>query len=261
MKKKNKNKGSASIEATISLTAFIFVVMAIYSIVNFCIVQQRIAYAINTTAKEMSQYSYFYHVLSLDTLDEKLKKDKKQAVDTYDTFSTLIDDANAEISKIDEGGENYLISIINNPEDSDINKLIADINKSKESIVEAVNNPKEFVKSMIALAGTGLDDKLKSTVTPLIVKGMARKHFGKNSAEANEYLKKLGVIDGYDGVNFNLSTMFTTKSPQNIEIVAVYNMNLTEIFPFDLKVTICQRATTRAWLGGDLKLQKENSTK
>jgi hypothetical protein len=33
----------------------VFVIMAIYMLINYCLVQAKVSYAINTTAKEMSQ--------------------------------------------------------------------------------------------------------------------------------------------------------------------------------------------------------------
>lgn len=57
-----KNRGERGvivIEATISLTAFMFALVMIMSMINICIVQARVSNAINLTAKELSQYSYY----------------------------------------------------------------------------------------------------------------------------------------------------------------------------------------------------------
>lgn len=55
LKKLHTESGSVTIEATISLSAFMFAIVTILTIVNICIAQARIAYAINTTAKEISE--------------------------------------------------------------------------------------------------------------------------------------------------------------------------------------------------------------
>ena len=44
---RKNEKGAASIEATISLTIFVFVIMAIYLLINYCLVQAKVSYAIN----------------------------------------------------------------------------------------------------------------------------------------------------------------------------------------------------------------------
>lgn len=60
IRKLKSESGSVTVEATISLSAFMFAIVTILTIINICIVQARVSYAINTTAKEISQYSYLY---------------------------------------------------------------------------------------------------------------------------------------------------------------------------------------------------------
>ena len=60
LKRIKSESGSVTIEATISLTAFMFAIVTLLTIVNICMIQARMSVAINTTAKELSQYSYLY---------------------------------------------------------------------------------------------------------------------------------------------------------------------------------------------------------
>ena len=60
------------------------------------------------------------------------------------------------------------------------------------------------------------------------------------------------MVDGFDGMNFNMTTMFEDGS-DDIKIVVYYNLDLASVLPFDLNVSICQQASTRAWLGGDME--------
>ena len=53
---RKRQEGIATVEAIISLTIFIFVFTAIYSIINLCLVQAKVQMALNTSAKEISQY-------------------------------------------------------------------------------------------------------------------------------------------------------------------------------------------------------------
>lgn len=255
-----KEKGSASIEATISLTFFIFVIMAVFMLINFCIVQAKVSYAINTTAKEMSQYSYFYHVLGLENADATLKDNKKQAVEAFENFSSVIGGAQKEKSEIDDTGmEEYLSKLISGEKDADIKNLSGEINTLSQNIGDAVNDPTKFMKSIAALAGEKFSNKVKKLIVVPLAKGMTRRHFGKSINEANTYLKGLGVVDGYDGLNFDMSTIFKDGG-KDVNIVACYQLDLASSFPFDLKVQICQRASTKAWLGGDLDTDSsENS--
>lgn len=69
-----KEKGAVAIEATLSLTFFMFLIVTLLSIVNLCIAQAKIGIALNQTAKEISQYIY-----SLTGFNE-IQKDMNAAV-------------------------------------------------------------------------------------------------------------------------------------------------------------------------------------
>ncbi|MBU3112346.1 TNT domain-containing protein [Clostridium lacusfryxellense] len=253
MKRLKTQRGSASIEATVSLTAFIFVIMAIYAIVNFCIVQAKMATAINSTAKEISQYSYMYHALGVQELDTKVTEGKKQALDAYDAISALIENPDVEAKAGTGDGTGDLAKVIDDkkiPVDGELAKM----QEAQSAISGAVKDPAAFVKSIGALGASVVIDKVKShLIAAPIAKGLSQRHFGETSAEANTYLENLGVVGGYDGVNFDMSTMLVSGNPQDIQIIVYYNIGMSSIFPVDLKITMCQRASARAWLGGDLE--------
>ena len=61
-------KGAIVIEATLSLTFFMFLIVMLLSIVNICIAQAKIAVALNETAKEISQYSYMYTLTGINEI-------------------------------------------------------------------------------------------------------------------------------------------------------------------------------------------------
>lgn len=250
---KKNEKGAASIEATISLTIFVFVIMAIYMLINYCLVQAKVSYAINTTAKEMSQYSYFYHVFGLDDLDAKLASGKTQAVDTFSSFNKLLGDSEAEIKEIEENPTDYFGSVLSGEKTEDLTEVYKQIQDVSANVSYVVNDPVEFMKSMASLAGEEVWEHVKSNVIAApLAKGMTRRHFGNSKESADAYLEGLGVVDGFDGMNFNMTTMFEDGS-DDIKIVVYYNLDLASVLPFDLNVSICQQASTRAWLGGDME--------
>lgn len=250
---RNKEKGAASIEATISLTIFVFVIMAIYMLINYCLVQAKVSYAINTTAKEMSQYSYFYHVFGLDDLDDKLANGKTQAVDTFSSFNKLLGDSEAEIKEIEKNPTDYFGSVLSGEKTEDLTEVYKQIQDVSANVSDVVNDPVEFMKSMASLAGEEVWEHVKSNVIAApLAKGMTRRHFGNSKESADACLEGLGVVDGFDGMNFNMTTMFEDGS-DDIKIVVYYNLDLASVLPFDLNVSICQQASTRAWLGGDME--------
>lgn len=250
---KKEENGAASIEATISLTVFIFVIMAIYMLINYCLVQARVNYAISTAAKEMSQYSYFYHVFGLEKVDKTLNSKKGQAVNALSSFSSLISGVSEEAGEISNDSSGYFDSVLSGEKTDDLVEVYKQIQDVSAVITEAIKDPMEFMKSMAALAGSEAWQYVKTNVIAApLAKGMTRRHFGDTQEQANTYLEGLGVENGFDGMNFNLSTLFENGS-SDIKIVVYYNLNLTTVLPFDLKLNMYQQAVSRGWLGGDIK--------
>lgn len=58
-------QGAIVVEATISLTAFMFLIVTILTVINICYAQAKIGVAVNTTAKKISEYSYLYNLTGL----------------------------------------------------------------------------------------------------------------------------------------------------------------------------------------------------
>ena len=50
------DSGAIVIEATVSLSVFMFAIVVVLSIVNICYAQMKMGVAVNQTAKELSQY-------------------------------------------------------------------------------------------------------------------------------------------------------------------------------------------------------------
>jgi len=67
-----QNKGSITIEATIGLTAYIFVIISVLSVINVCRAQMIVSAAVDATAKEMSQYAYFYDIIGIPEITGNL---------------------------------------------------------------------------------------------------------------------------------------------------------------------------------------------
>lgn len=262
-----KDRGSATIEATISLTLFIFVIMAIYILVNFCIVQQRVGYAINSSAKEMSQYAYFYHVAGLDKMQERLNNSAQDAIkksndgiDAVKDFSSLLqggsgggqsgadDPFTAAVKALTAPG-----TVINDEQ------LTGDIERLAGDVGDVASNPVAFAKSIVAMGGqAGITVATSHLIAAPLAKTMSAREFGGWN-QADQTLESMGVENGLRGMNFNLSTLFAPSTPDDINITVVYTLNLAKFTPFKLDVTLCQSAATKAWLGGDMDVAIKKS--
>lgn len=68
--KKTRNqqyeRGAIIVEATISLTAFIFVMFTLLSLIQIAYTQARISVALDAAAKEIAEYSHIYYATGLD---------------------------------------------------------------------------------------------------------------------------------------------------------------------------------------------------
>ena len=90
LKRIKGESGSVTIEATISLSAFMFAIVTLLTIVNICLVQARVAVAINTTAKELSQYSYLYSLTGFNKSEAELAQAAKDGTQDIDSIMSDI---------------------------------------------------------------------------------------------------------------------------------------------------------------------------
>ena len=88
-------RGSVTIEATIALTAFLFMFMMVYSVITITRAEAKIGFAINNVAKEISQYSYVYGMTGLNdkqkAMTEKGAEAKEKANETLKSISETFD--------------------------------------------------------------------------------------------------------------------------------------------------------------------------
>lgn len=273
--KLNKERGSATVEAIISFTGFLFVIFTILNVINFCRAQMLISNAVDTATKEITQYSYFYKMSGLQKFSEDIYANAEQSKtnlndvigtvgDLYSSIGTAVDNTAEHATNIQNAVEEGNVNL------DDVQNTLANIGtditnaetafRSVENAFNSVqDNPLLYMKSIIAIAGNESLDELKSHfIAAPLAKAFTVKHFGKTTAEANETLKNLGVVDGLDGMNFKMSTIFSSKkseSPkasEDVHIVVYYRLKIVQIFGWaTLEVPMCKESVARAWLGGD----------
>lgn len=270
----NRQKGSAAIEAILSFVGFLFVIFTILNIVNFCRVQTLISNAVDTAAKEMSQYSYFYEISGLSKFNKETQKlaDGGSAVlnevvgnvdNLYKSVNGAVKntiDRTTEITNAIEGGTADVDTIKGqlNGINSDVQGVETAMNLMSASVEGIMSNPILYLKSIVAVAGNEGLELLKShAIAAPLAKALTAKHFGSSMAEADRYLEELGVVDGLDGMNFKMSTIFATGTPDEIHIVVYYRLKINQILDWaELEAILSKDAVARAWLGGDNVTQK-----
>lgn len=270
--KTSNQRGSVSIEASIALTAFLFMFLMIYSIINICRAQAILGNALNNSAKEISQYSYLY---GLTGLDESFKTLAKNGNVAGDNVNELIGDVNETLNAIQSLGGTIADAKNTNLSDP---KSVADqwdnlvtaaedgtaaINSSagklKEDLTALSDDPKGL---MIGLARLFASKVIDAGVSHMIADPVARTLVKKNlkrseDDDPNSFLHDMGVYTAQSGKNayldsldFSDSTIFANGS-SDIILMVRYQVQLVPLLPIDQKITLVQSAATKGWLHGD----------
>ena len=255
LKKFKSEKASITIEATISLTAFAFLIITLLSVVNICIAQAKIGMAINSAAKEISHYSYLY---ALTGLAESHANIASSAAETEADINEVLGDVNTVFTEMQNLGSD----VKSNP--SDISGILEDakgLSSSSSNLKTSVENLAKDPKGvMFGLAQILANDGWNLAMSRLVAAPLSKVLVQKNLAtttdgDANAYLKFLGVVpDGkgsyIDGLDFSKSHLFVDGSNE-IKINVSYDIKIIALLPIDFKFHFNQTAVTHGWLCGD----------
>lgn len=227
--KKERQKGSITVEASLFIPMFLFAFMSIYSLVFFVRAQLVIQYAADQAAKEVAQYSYIL--------------EKTGILDSYQNLGQEASDFSQEMEKIKENLSEL---------DSAAQKIAAGQGtvQAGQGIYDTVENyarnPEEFINGALGSikisAWDGLSSYMVGTVAESCVVQQLATASGMEDVEA--YLKSLGV----SGLSYKNSSWCRNGS-NDIKIVVDYDVK--SHFPFfDLPskhYRVC--ASTRVWSG------------
>ena len=243
-----KEKGAIVVEATIALTAFIFAIFTILSIVNICFIQAKVGVSLNTAAKEISQYSYLYYAFGVDGLDSKLSEgteDSKQlAQDTIDGVGTFMDSLASAGSSAQSGDFDAMISAVESGADN-VDSLIT------QYADRLKDDPKGFIIGMGKMAGNELKEEAKVILAQILAKTFMQKNLMSDARDdPDAYLKRYKVVDGMDGLDFNYTTFLANGSSNEIQLVCTYDIQVIKLLGIDFNFKIRQCSKTTAWGNG-----------
>ncbi|GEM_PF-1174688 len=257
-----ENKGSLTVEASLALIVFIFAFLSILYLCKFARAQIVLQHAVNQIAKEISQYSYLTNKLGLKndkTKSEKMIKDTDKIISEASNLISLINSEKNELENIIDENKDYEINDyydaikIYKKYDDTGNKIKDSYTKIDSNINAFIGNAKEYLKDPKVLLN-GFVEIAKDEIADFAVSKyiaaplstiLIQKYLPSGQASADEYLLKLGVDRGIEGLNFDTSTIF--KNGSDIDITLMYNMSLKlPLFP---ERTLCFRvnASTLGW--------------
>lgn len=271
----NKEDGSVTIEATISLSAFMFAIVTILTIVNICLAQAKIAYAINTTAKEISQYSYLYSLTGLNDRQADIYNAGKNQTASVDNILKNVNETYNEIEKIAGTADQTNI----NTDDlagkwDEIKGSVDNIKNAGSSIkgdIESIaSDPKSLIFGIAKLASSEAFDLAKSRlIAAPISKALCKRHLvNEEGGDPEAFLKHLGVVPSasgsyVDGLDFSQSTLFPYGTDE-ITVNVSYDIKVVALL-IDFKFHFNQTARTNGWMAGEVSFKtaeqyKDNNT-
>lgn len=260
MRRKYRDEsGSVTIEATISLSAFMFAIVTLLTIVNICVVQARMSIAINATAKELSHYSYLYSLTGLQGAHAKIGEAAGQK---EEEFNDVLSDVNTVFSEIQNIGQ----TVREEPED--ISAMLNGIKTSydnaeaasgqlKEKLEELAKDPKGVAMGLVKIAANdGWNLVMSRLIAAPLAKGMCKKNLvAEQGGDVEAYLKGLNVVPAangsyIDGLDFSNSSLFPASSNE-IRITVSYDVKVIALLPIDFSFHFTQTAVTHGWLAGE----------
>ena len=265
-RKKNREKGSVSIEASIALTAFLFMFLMIYDIIAICRAQAQIQIAINATAKEISQYSYIYGLSGLDASLAGFQKKGEESKDQVNGFVGNVADMFEGIqslgettSSLDIGDVDTLMKTLEDAS-ADLDTIKENYAQTKETIESVAQNPQALLLGMAKLIGSeALEIGKSRLIAEPVCRALVQKHLKRTASDtADAFCKSiriqpgtyLGTTNYFNGLDFSNSTLFPYGSDE-ITIIVTYKVKLMELLGIDSEFTITQSAMTKGWLHGD----------
>lgn len=249
--------GMMVVEATLSFTIFILAIVAIIYLTNIFMVHNKVQFALNSAAHEIASYSYIYQAFGIRNANKAIKDDGSKYVDNIDSTAEQVVDTINKIGELQSETSNMEIETISVNDVQNIwNDAKSTVDSGKASynkIKELVTNPKDLLIGVIYMAADMADVKLKSIFAQYAAMGLAEKYLTNGNQTADTYLKSMGVVDGYSGLDFSKSSAFCDSDMKLIDLVVEYDLDLSflKLILPDTKLHIVQRATVSGWLNGD----------
>lgn len=223
MKKQRNNKGALTIEASISYSIFLMVVVSVLYIMRIVYVYGLVQHAVGQTAKELSMYSYLYQVSGINDLNSqvngatqgrtvKFNEDMGELIGFYEKFSS------------------------------------GDFSAS----YDGTTDPKEILKNIGAAvlgeAGREVNQQLFELAARPMIAGYIGADSKGNGADAR--LRALRVVDGIQGLNLGNSSFF--EDGQTIDLVVCYTID--PLMPIDIlpNMNLANRAYVRGMSGSSI---------
>jgi len=261
MKNHSNERGSFTIEAILALSVFMFAFLAIVSLASIARTESVTQYAINQTAKEVSQYFYiaekFGITQHITTQPESAnKEDTDNLLETILQFSSAgTGTAGNESSLTDSKDLSSLISGF-----SDIKNDVSSVESAAQTLYGNIGpileNPQGILNTLTTLfIEQAKQEAMGRLIAQPLCRALVPKYISENNAD--DKLTKLGIVGGVSGLDFRLSSFLSDG--RSINIVLIYQIKVNGFGIFNRTLNIKQTASTAAWITGKSIAESVNS--
>lgn len=263
-----EEKGMMVVEAVLTFTVFLMVVLAFLYLIPIFMTHNKIQHAINAAAHEISAYSYVYTALGLQSAEGAITEDgaphtKKiddtvtQVVDSLNRIQGLREDVSGLGNSLQEVSMSpeYLETIWGQADNlaGDATQTVESVQKSVQDVTALFQDGKSLLAGMIYMGVSAGIHELKGAGAMAAAWALTRKYLSSENQDADAYLKACGIAEGYQGLNFSGSSMFSGEDKRLIDIVVQYDIDLgfLKLVMPGKKLHVVQRVSVAAWLNGD----------
>lgn len=227
MRRRKNHKGVLTIEASISYSIFLMVIVTLLYLMRIVYAYGLIQHAVSQTAKEMSMYTYIYQVSGLNELNQQISE---AASDRTEQFNADAEDVVQFYEKFSSGN------------------LSASYNGTID--------PKEILKNIAAALMKEGGEELNHQLFELVVRPLLAGYIGVDASEqagasgtnaADAKLKALRIVDGMSGLNLNSSRFF--EDGATVDLIVCYTID--PVMPIDIlpELHLVNRAYIRGMNG------------
>ncbi len=222
------SRGALTIEASITYPIFLMVIVTFLYLMRVVYAYGLIQHAVSQTAKEMSMYTYIYQVAGLGELNE----------DFQGAVSGRTEQFNSDVENVVGLYEEFSSG-------------------NFSGSYTGTTDPTEMLKNIgSVLLGEG-GQEVNNQLFQMVVKPLMEGYIGADSEgnSADERLKALRVVGGFEGLDFSASRFFEDGS--TVDIVVCYQID--PLFPIDImpEMNLANRAHVRGMRGKNVFTNEE----
>lgn len=222
-----RQKGVLTIEASISYSIFLMIIVTLLYLMRVVYAYGLVQHAVSQTAKELSMYTYVYHVSGASGPYDDLQSATSGRKDQFNTDAESI----VKLYEILEGGK---------------------LDELNDYSYEGSTHPKDILKDVIGAVANEAAGDAHNQAWTLVARPMIAGYIGADSKgnSADERLQKLRVIGGLKGIDLSSSKFF--ENGTTIDIVACYTID--PLLPIKIlpELNLCNRATVRGMSGSSI---------